>query len=43
MELADDPGSVASSLEDVGNGVFQVWVQGEAAAGEPVLADRVFS
>ena len=43
VELADDPGSVAGALKDVGDGgVSQVWVQSEAAAGgEPVLAVRV--
>ncbi len=42
VELADDPGSIACALEDVGEGgVLQVRVQGKAAGGEPVLAVRV--
>ena len=42
VELADDPGSIAGALEDVGEGgVLQVGVQGRASGGEPVLAVRV--
>ena len=39
MELADDPGSIACPLQDVGESrVMQMRVQSRASGGEPILA-----